>query len=130
MAQNGSISTKQRKAIHAMLTCKTTEEAAEAAGVGRRTLTRWLSEDEVFNAALDAAGDQAIREAVSNLAGDAASAARTLAAIHKDETISAAVRVRAARAVLTEVLKLREQRELAERVARLEELLNEQIASQ
>lgn len=123
MAANGSLRTPQRRAIAAMLTAGTVADAADAAGVGERTLYRWLAEDGVFRRALSAAQHKAIDAAVSRLAGEALAAVQTLASIHQNEDVNPAVRVQAARAILAEMQRLREQHELEERVKALEEQL-------
>jgi len=41
MAENGVISAKQRRAIVALLSERTVRAAAQKAGIGERTLTRW-----------------------------------------------------------------------------------------
>jgi len=121
MAKNGSLTPRQAKAIPALLSENTIEEAAAVAKVGERTLYRWLSEDDYFRDELSGAQDRALDGAISRLSGEARAAAATLAEIHRDKKVPAAVRVQAARAVLTEAMKLREQKELAERITKLEE---------
>ena len=123
MTKNGKLTPRQRRAIPALLTEESIEAAATRAKLSRRTLDRWLKEDLQFQMELHQAQDRAIDEAISRLAGEARAAASTLAEIHRDTKVAAAVRVQAARAVLSEIMKLREQRELADRIERLEEQL-------
>ena len=123
MAENGKLTPRQRKAIPALLDADTIAGAAELAGVSERTLHRWLK-DGPFTAELHQAQDRAIDAAISKLSGEARAAASTLASIHRDPKVPAAVRVQAARAVLTEILKLREQRELEGRITALEERIS------
>lgn len=87
------------------------------------TIYRYLR-DDVFKAALRAAQDEAIAAAVALLSGEARAAAATLAEIHRDRDVPAAVRVQAARAVLIENLRVREQHEMAERLTALEKSIN------
>lgn len=124
MAKNGSLTPRQLKTIEAMLTADSVNQAAEKTGVGQRTLYRWLAEDDQFRAQLRKAQDQAIDAAVSLLSGEARAAALTLREIHRDKEINAAVRVQAARAILIENLKVREQRDLLERLEALEAKVN------
>ena len=119
MARNG-VSAKQQKAIAALLTSSTIEEAAAAAKVGHRTLTRWLT-DPVFLVGLRRAQDQAINAAVSRLVGSASEAAGVLATIAGDENEKASPRGQAARALLSNMMRLIEVRDLAERIEALEE---------
>ena len=123
MAKNGSLTPRQKRAIKALLAEDTIAEAAKSAAVSQRSLYRWLQEDELFQEQLHKAQDRAIDGAISRLSGEARAAAATLAEIHRDREVAAAVRVQAARAVLSEIMKLREQRELAERLERLEDRL-------
>lgn len=117
-----SLTPKQTRAIQALLVSRTVAEAAQAAGVGFRTLTRWLTEPE-FRAALREAQEQALDAAVSRLAGAAVIAADTLQTIAESDTAQDGPRVSAARAILTTLLTIREQRDLAERISALEERL-------
>ena len=123
MTNKGHITPRQSRAIPALLTEESIEAAAARAKISRRTLDRWLKEDDQFQTELHKAQDRAIDRAISRLAGEARAAAATLAEIHRDREVAAAVRVQAARAVLSEIMKLREQRELASRIERLEERL-------
>jgi transposase len=54
MTQNVTISPRKRRAIEALITAKDTSAAAEAAGVSRRTLYRWMDEP-AFKAGLNSA---------------------------------------------------------------------------
>src|SRR5262249_55644093 len=122
MATNGNLTTKQRKAIAALLSCKDTQTAAAQAGVGERTLHRWLDEDEAFQAELRDAEARAIDGAVRRLAGTANSALNVMMVLMLDQKVAAGVRLRAATGVLEQMVKLRELHDLEQRVARLEEL--------
>ena len=49
MAENGQrkqLTPKREKAVQALLTHGTVGQAANAAGIGERTLRRWLDEEE------------------------------------------------------------------------------------
>jgi hypothetical protein len=52
MEQSKSLSPKQIKAVHALLTEATILGAAEKAGVGYSTLRQWMKKDPTFQAAL------------------------------------------------------------------------------
>lgn len=122
MAENDRLPPRQQRVIAALLTNATIGAAATAGGVSETTIRRYLRED-AFKAALRAAQDEAVATAVSRLAGEAAAAVQTLATIHKDREVPAAVRVQAARGLLAELLRIREQHDLTERLGRLEEKL-------
>ena len=124
MAQNTpALTIKQRRAIAGLLSCPTVGDAAKHAGVGDRTVFRWLSDDANFQTELRRQQDRAIDAAVSRLSGQARSAANTLISIHEDEGTAPAVRVQAATQILNAVLKLKEHRDLAERIEELERKL-------
>jgi len=121
--QNGTLSPHQKRAIPALLLEDTITDAAEQAGVNRTTLSRWLADDVSFQTELSRAQDRAIDVAISRLSGEAAAAAKTLADIHKDTAVSDAIRVQAAQAIIKWTMHLRESKQLADRVAALEEKL-------
>ncbi|MCB0018369.1 MAG: hypothetical protein KDE09_11305 [Anaerolineales bacterium] len=104
MARNGNyLPPNMHLALSALLQEPTIAAAAQAAGVGHRTLTRWLAEDADFQTALRESQQQAMGHAISRLAGHAATAAGTLATIASDDTVPPAVRVQAASKVLSEL---------------------------
>lgn len=117
MATNGN--PRQKRAIAALLAEPNVKAAAASAGVGYRTILRWL-EDPIFRAALTQAEDQAIDSAVRLLAGAGADAVATMTAIMADVVNAPGVRLRAAGMVLDTLLKLRELRTLADRIQALE----------
>jgi hypothetical protein len=116
-----TLSTKQQKAIAALLVSKDVQSAAIQAGVSERTLHRWINEDDPFRSALRAAEAQAIDDAVRRLVGAANSALNVLMVLMLDQKTPAAVRLRAAISVLEQLVKLRELNNLEQRIARLEE---------
>ncbi len=122
MADNGRISTKQRRAIAALLSTPTIGAAAATAEIGERTLATWLS-DPVFRAELTAAEDAAVDEAVRQLVASSGAAVETMMGLLNDP--KPAIRLRAADALLNHLLKLRELRNLESRLAALEGRYNE-----
>lgn len=122
MAENGSkLSAKQHRAITALLTSKSVTEAATATGQGERTIYRWLSEP-AFRQALSAAEGDLIDVATRRLLQLQGSALDTLEALllGGDTDVSAGVRLRAAQVTLDHLLKLREMRDIEQRLAALE----------
>ena len=120
MADNGVLSANQKRAIIALLNNPTIGEAAKAAGLGERTLTRYLA-DPGFRAELRKRQDQALAAATAALSGLAGDAVGTLAGVMGDGEASPAARVRAAAVILAERRKVAELDDLAERVAELEQ---------
>ena len=105
MAESGRDSGKRRcrsrrdKAILALMTAKSVTEAARTAGVGERTLRRWLREDAAFKAEYDAARLAAfttVRQRIQQLAGRAVDALDELLDAKKHPS----VRLGAARTIM------------------------------
>lgn len=107
----------QGRAVVALLTCRTIAEAATAAGVGEKTLRRWLAA-EPFASEYRAAARESAREATSALLAAQREAVQVLRACMQDGT--SATRVRAARAVLELGVRVAAD-DLDERLADLEE---------
>lgn len=124
MGENGELSTKQQRAIAALLTAKNIGAACEVAEVGRSTLTRWM-DDPGFITALRRVEAQALDAAGRRLVGLADEAIETVRAIMEDDTMPPAVRLRAAGTVLDTLFKIRELAGLEQRVSRLEDLQHE-----
>jgi hypothetical protein len=90
---------KQEDAIAALLTQRNVEEAARAAGIGARTLLRWLKLPE-FQSAYREARREASSQAVARLQHGTSAAATTLLKIMIDSNAPASVRVQAADSVV------------------------------
>ena len=122
MAENGNplaISGKQRKAVAALLSSKNVAEAAAAAGLGERTLYRYMG-DPAFRLALADAEGMAIDNATRRLLTMQDLAIDTIAEVLSDSAATAGVRIRAAGQVLDYLLKLRELRNIEQRLVLLE----------
>ncbi len=111
---------KQRKAVEALLTTGEVVEAAQAAGVSRDTLYRWLKAP-VFQRAVRQAEAQALDDLSRLLVRLGRTAVATLAKAMSDATVPPASRVRAADAALSRLLQLRELATLEARLTALEE---------
>lgn len=107
----------KRRAIDALLLTGRIGEAAEAVGISRSTLGRWLR-DPVFRQALREAEAAALDELQRRLVALGGSAADALAAALKHDDVR--IKLRAADVTLTRLLQLRELVDLEERLARLE----------
>jgi len=129
MAGNSSgsdnLTAKQQRAVRVLLTSKSVGEAAQLAGVGERTLFRWLTEPP-FKAALSVAEGELLDVATRRLLGLQDKAIETFENVLKDEEATQVVRLRAAQAVLDYLLKLRELRNVEQRLTALEQAYAEQ----
>ena len=129
MADNGSTSGEltptQQRAVRALLTSKGVSEAAKLAKVGERTLWRWLL-DPGFKVALSAAEGELLDAATRRLLGLQESAIETFEQVLGDASASQAVRLRAAQLVLDYLLKLRELRDVEQRLTALEQAMKAQ----
>lgn len=120
MADNGSLSARQQRAIAALLASKTVSEAASAASVGERSLYRWLAEDQAFRAELARAEGELLATTTRRLLalqGQAIEALEYLLTRGESE----GVRLRAAQVALELSLKLREQVSIEQRLQALEQ---------
>jgi len=117
------LTAKQSKAVEKLLEGYSITAAARESGIARKTLQRWLDLNE-FQAALRAGSDGAIHLAAVRLAAMVdASLTAIEEIIASPTTAGAAIRLRAADALLGHALKLRENVELSERVAELEKAI-------
>jgi len=121
MAARGStLGRKQEDAIAALLTQRNIDEAAHAAGIGARTLLRWLKLPE-FQAAYREARRAAFGQAISRLQQGTSAAATTLLKVLIDPNTPASVKVRAAEAIFNHSAKAIEIEDIEARVAALEQ---------
>lgn len=108
------LTSKQRKALAAVLSEPTIAKAAQSAGLAEVTLFRWLREAE-FRAALKEAEDEVIDTAVRRLLQVQDVAISTMLDTMTDAEASHAVRLRAAVHVLDFTLKVHAYRRMAYR---------------
>jgi len=120
-----NLTLKQQRAVRALLTTPDVASAAKDAGVSRETVYKWM-QVPVFTTALHAAEADALAAVSRRLVRLADTAATTLEAAMHDEATPVATRVRAADAVLSRLLQLRELVSLEERVRELEARHTEQ----
>jgi hypothetical protein len=109
---------KQEEAIAALLLHPTLATAAKAAGIGQKTLWRWLRL-EGFQTAYHQARREAISRAVGRLQYASTQAVKTLEAVMKQDD-SPAAQVTAARTVLEFAFRAVEWEDLERRVKELE----------
>ena len=115
---------KQRKAVTALITHRTHEEAAGVAGVSTATIYRYLALP-AFRAELTRQQDAATTDAIRLFAGNVNAAIGVLIDVATDTTEKASSRVNAARVFLAEARQWRDVVELEERIAALEQAILE-----
>jgi len=120
MAESGQkFAGKKEKAILALLTSRSVEEAARTANVPVRSLYRWMKES-AFDAEYRAAKRAAYGQAVARLQQGTSAAATTLLKTMIDASTPASVKVRAAEAIFSHAAKAIEIEDIEARVAELE----------
>jgi transposase-like protein len=127
MAENdrktGGVTPKQRKAIAALLSSRTIQDAAKAAKVSERTLYRWMNNPD-FRAALADAESDAIDQATRRLIDLQDAAIDALKSLLTNKKASPWVKLQAAQMVLNSVPKRREQNKVESELEELEVLVN------
>ena len=97
----------KEKALAALLTSKTKNEAAAAAGIAPRTLRDYLADPE-FQAAYAAAFRNLVTDATREAQQTLSPAISTLQAIMEDEEENSSARIAAARSLIETALRLTE----------------------
>lgn len=118
-----TLTRKQRAAASKLAEGATIAATADAVGVHRNTISTWLGQP-VFLAALGAAQDDALTIATAGTTVDIIAALTALRAMVDDADIAAALRLRAAVALVDVRLRLLESATFARRLAALETLVN------
>ena len=122
MTQN--VTSRQRKAIEALLFTPTITAASETVGVTRNTIYRWLR-DPTFASELQRVQSDRFAQTTRAAVDAMTSAIDTLKNIAGDAKAPAGARVSASRAILECAARLTEIAALNERLSKLEELLEE-----
>lgn len=118
MPNNGR-SRLREKAVVALLQEPTIEKAAQATGVGLRTLQRWLT-DTHFQEALRKAKADALADATAKLRMAASRAVHVLDSVANNRRASYAARVSAARCILELGIEAHVTEEIEVRILALE----------
>ena len=122
-ARLGKFGRKQEEAIAALLTQRNVEEAAREAGIGTRTLLRWMQISD-FQKAYREARRAAFGQAIARLQQGTSAAATTLLKTMIDPATPASVKVRAAEAIFNHAAKAIEIEDIEARVSELERTAN------
>ena len=113
-----TITARQQRAIAALLIEKDAKKAAECAGVGYRSLCRWL-DDRVFQSELKRAEGEIIAGAVRSLINDMDVNHAVMRDI-RDGRAAPNIKLRAAIALDQALLKWREALDIEQRISELE----------
>ena len=119
MSNNGTLTVKQKKFIDAVIAYPTVTEAAERAGISRRTGDRYLVDPNVKRE-LAQAQDTALGQTARQITEEANTAIATLRDLHRNPKTPAGIRERAAYHILDLGLRYTELLTLTERVGALE----------
>jgi hypothetical protein len=119
----GDLTVPQRRAVEALASGATKQQAATIAGRTERTINKWLADFPVFADALRRASDMTVDNASRRLGAILDDAIDVIVEIMGDGDTSPHVRLRAAELAIGNLIKLREFGDLADRVTELEERL-------
>jgi hypothetical protein len=111
---------KKEDAIAALLTQRNVEEAARAAGIGTRTLLRWLKIPE-FDAAYRQARRAAFGQTIARLQQGSSAAATTLMKLMVDAATPPSTRARCSESIISFSSKAIELEDIEARLAALEQ---------
>lgn len=117
------ITVKQQKAITALLSERTTRDAAKAAGVSEKTLYDWLKNDAAFRAALRDAEKSILGEVTRRLSAGQRIALDALEKLTKSARHES-TKLRAAVAWVDLFLKFKDMSDIEDRLTALEERVN------
>jgi hypothetical protein len=116
------INRKKEQAISALLSQPTLKAAAEVAGIGEKTLWRWL-QNEDFQDAFMEVRRQLVQQVLSNIQRSMSKAVNTLLEVMDDPDSPASSKVQAARSIIDVGLKGLELEDFELRLSRLEDHL-------
>jgi hypothetical protein len=122
--QKDSLTPRQSKAIAALVSSGKIGHAAEASGVSRRTLTRWLKEQHFRASYLQARG-QLIQEVTAACAANALRAVERLAKEMENGRGTPGTRIRAASELLDFTARLAGMADFETRISELEARIDE-----
>ena len=114
------LSAQKQRAIAALLTCKTQQEAADAAGISVRTINTYMNDPE-FQREYGKAAGKLVEKATREIQMGLSEAITVLRSILDSLTATDGSKISAARALLEFGLRLTETYDLMKRVEALEE---------
>lgn len=120
------LSSRQQRALSALLQAPSVPQAATAARVGLSTLRRWLQTDAAFQQAYREARRQCVQQAVAVAQRFSTTAVASLLTIARDPEAPASARVSEASRLLDTALKGVEMDDIEQRLQAVEESLFQQ----
>lgn len=114
-----NLSSKKQTALETLLAGESHQDAAAAANVTPRTVSRWKQEP-AFAAELKRQSEEAVQDATRRLTGTLDMAIDTLREIMRDKTQPASVRIRASHYAAQHMIKLLEISDVQRRLTELE----------
>jgi hypothetical protein len=111
---------KKEKALAALISCRTLQEASDKAEVDEVTLWRWLRQDAAFRDSYQQRLRAVVEQAMSEIQRSCSLAAVALVDVLSDLTAPASARVSASKAILESSLKFIELSDLSARIEVLE----------
>lgn len=121
---DSAITSKQEKAIIALLSEPTMADAANATGISEVTLWRWL-QDESFRLLYMQARRAAVQRAIARMQSATSEAVETLRAVMKDESAKGSERVSAAKAIIEFAYKGIDLEDFAARLSAIEAVMKD-----
>lgn len=118
------LTAQKQKALAALLTYKTQEEAAKAAGISVRTIITYLNDPE-FRREYEKAGGKLVEKATREIQTGMSDAIYVLRSILESMTATDGSKISAARAVLEFGMRMTETVDLLKRVEALEDQSND-----
>ena len=118
------MTSRQQRAIAALIRAPTREAAAKAAGVGVSTLRRWLTEDSDFREAYKAALTELMQDAAAQSKQGLQQALDIIREIMENGK-NDAVRLSAARAAIDTALKLDERADIQQQLDELRKVVDQ-----
>jgi len=122
MAQTGTLSTKQRRFVAALVGARSVRDAAKAANISERAAWRYLA-DEKVKAEIANRQDGMLAQVTAGLADDMGLARTVLKAVMMGKDTTPGVRVRAGLGILQAGLRMSELVALTDRMTRIEQVL-------
>lgn len=115
---------RKERALACLLTARTKEEAAQAAGISPRTLRGYFTDPE-FMERYNAAFREVLENATHDAQKSASPAISVLVGIMADEDVPVGVRVQSAKILLENALRFTDQLDVLKRLAELEKTVEE-----